>query len=81
LSAQAIPEQLLEAVDPESLPKPCDYFYKIGGASTGGSATVVYEDVGRAGSSVGPIAIMPGRRRMSIDECINAYASLADLVF
>jgi patatin-like phospholipase/acyl hydrolase len=29
-------EQLMEAVDPDAPPKPCDYFDMIGGTSTGG---------------------------------------------
>ena len=36
LSALMILEQLMEAVDPDAPPKPCDYFNMIGGTSTGG---------------------------------------------
>jgi hypothetical protein len=36
LSALMILEQLMEAVNPDSPPKPCDYFDMIGGTSTGG---------------------------------------------
>jgi patatin-like phospholipase/acyl hydrolase len=36
LSALMILEQLMEAVDPDVPPKPCDYFDIIGGTSTGG---------------------------------------------
>jgi patatin-like phospholipase/acyl hydrolase len=36
LSALMILEQLMETVNPESPPKPCDYFDMIGGTSTGG---------------------------------------------
>ncbi|OCL05393.1 FabD/lysophospholipase-like protein [Glonium stellatum] len=64
LSALMILERLMEAVNPDSPPKPCDYFDMIGGTSTGGL-----------------IAIMLGRLRMSIDECIVAYLSLSDRVF
>ena len=36
LSALMILEQLMEAVNPQFPPKPCDYFDMIGGTSTGG---------------------------------------------
>jgi patatin-like phospholipase/acyl hydrolase len=36
LSALMILEQLMEAIDPNSPPKPCEYFDLIGGTSTGG---------------------------------------------
>ena len=36
LSALIILEQLMETIDPETPPKPCDYFDMIGGTSTGG---------------------------------------------
>jgi patatin-like phospholipase/acyl hydrolase len=36
LSALMILSQLMEAVNPDSPPKPCDYFDMIGGTSTGG---------------------------------------------
>jgi patatin-like phospholipase/acyl hydrolase len=36
LSALMILERLMEAVDPDAPPKPCDYFNMIGGTSTGG---------------------------------------------
>lgn len=38
LSALMILEQLMEAVNPQSPPKPCDYFDMIGGTSTGGKS-------------------------------------------
>ena len=64
LSSLMILRRLMAAVNPESPPKPCDYFDMIGGTSTGGL-----------------IAIMLGRLRMTIDECIDAYTSLSDRVF
>ena len=39
LSSLMILEQLMEAVDPDNPPKPCDYFDIIGGTSTGGFVT------------------------------------------
>ena len=39
LSALMILEQLMEAVNPDAPPKPCDYFDMIGGTSTGGYVT------------------------------------------
>jgi patatin-like phospholipase/acyl hydrolase len=39
LSSLMILQQLLLTVDPESPPKPCDYFDMIGGTSTGGYVT------------------------------------------
>ena len=64
LSSLMILQQLMRHVDPESPPKPCDYFDMIGGTSTGGL-----------------IAIMLGRLRMTVDECIERYIALSDEVF
>lgn len=36
LSALMILEQLMEAVNPQSPPKPCEFFDMIGGTNTGG---------------------------------------------
>jgi patatin-like phospholipase/acyl hydrolase len=36
LSALMILKQLMETIDPDNPPKPCDYFEMIGGTSTGG---------------------------------------------
>ena len=36
LSALMILQQLMEAVNPNAPPKPCEYFDMIGGTSTGG---------------------------------------------
>jgi hypothetical protein len=64
LSSLMVLKQLMEAIDPEQPPKPCDYFDMIGGTSTGGL-----------------IAIMLGRMRLTVDECIAAYNELAPKVF
>ncbi|MCJ1310207.1 hypothetical protein MMC25_003869 [Agyrium rufum] len=64
LSSLMILQALMEIIDPDSPPKPCDYFDMIGGTGTGGL-----------------IAIMLGRLRMSIDECIDAYLSLSERIF
>ncbi|KAM5349990.1 hypothetical protein ACJ41O_006495 [Fusarium nematophilum] len=64
LSSLMILQNLMSTIDPDSPPKPCDYFDMIGGTSTGGL-----------------IAIMLGRLRMTIDECITAYTSLSEKVF
>ncbi|XTI94251.1 FabD/lysophospholipase-like protein [Cenococcum geophilum] len=42
LSTLQILKQLMDTIDPESPPKPCDYFNMIGGTSTGGSCIDVY---------------------------------------
>ncbi|KAH7372236.1 hypothetical protein BKA66DRAFT_423213 [Pyrenochaeta sp. MPI-SDFR-AT-0127] len=65
LSALMILEQLMETVNPGSPPKPCEYFDMIGGTSTGGKL----------------IAVMLGRLRMSVDDCITEYLRLSDRVF
>ncbi|KAI4139929.1 MAG: hypothetical protein L6R39_006038 [Caloplaca ligustica] len=64
LSSLLILQQLMETIDPDSPPKPCDYFDMIGGTSTGGL-----------------IAIMLGRLKLSIDECIESYLSISEQVF
>lgn len=64
LSSLMILDGLMATVDPESPPKPCEYFDMIGGTSTGGL-----------------IAVMLGRLRMTVHECIEAYTSLSDKVF
>ncbi|KAH7472064.1 hypothetical protein FOMA001_g13577 [Fusarium oxysporum f. sp. matthiolae] len=64
LSSLMILQNLMSTIDPDSPPKPCDYFDMISGTSTGGL-----------------IAIMLGRLRMTVDECIVAYTSLSNMVF
>jgi patatin-like phospholipase/acyl hydrolase len=43
LSALMILEQLMDAVNPDAPPKPCDYFDMIGGTSTGGYIAIHIE--------------------------------------
>lgn len=47
LSALIILERLMETIDPETPPKPCDYFDMIGGTSTGGWVVVIFADYRR----------------------------------
>jgi patatin-like phospholipase/acyl hydrolase len=44
LSTLIILERLMDTVNSESPPKPCDYFNMIGGTSTGGWAVAAYAD-------------------------------------
>jgi predicted acylesterase/phospholipase RssA len=64
LSSLYILQRLMEQMDPDDPPKPCDHFDLIGGTSTGGL-----------------IAIMLGRLRMTVEQCIDAYTSLMPAVF
>jgi predicted acylesterase/phospholipase RssA len=64
LSTLLILKRLLEAINPEDPPKPCDYFHMICGTSTGGL-----------------IALMLGRMRLTIDQCIAAYNEMSPLIF
>jgi patatin-like phospholipase/acyl hydrolase len=47
LSALMILQQLMETIDPDKPPKPCDYFDMIGGTSTGGrvDAIIAFVDI------------------------------------
>jgi patatin-like phospholipase/acyl hydrolase len=44
LSALIILKHLMDTVNPDSPPKPCDYFNIIGGTSTGGYIIAAYAD-------------------------------------
>ncbi|GAB7351737.1 hypothetical protein MBLNU459_g2321t1 [Dothideomycetes sp. NU459] len=64
LSALCVLQKLMEQIDPDDPPRPCDYFDMIGGTSTGGL-----------------IAIMLGRLRMTVQQCIDEYTALSRQVF
>lgn len=64
LSSLMILKRLMEAIDQNNPPKPCEYFDMIGGTSTGGI-----------------IALMLGRMRLTVDECIAAYEELTPKIF
>ncbi|PKY06436.1 phospholipase, patatin family protein [Aspergillus campestris IBT 28561] len=64
LSSLHILKHLMECINPEDPPKPCDYFDMIGGTGSGGL-----------------IAIMLGRLKMDIYQCIHAYKRLMQHVF
>ena len=46
LSSLIILEQLMETIDPDSPPKPCDYFDMNEGTSTGGLVVALRGDCG-----------------------------------
>ncbi|KAL3462605.1 acyl transferase/acyl hydrolase/lysophospholipase [Aspergillus heterothallicus] len=64
LATLHILKNLMEAIDRENPPKPCDFFDMIGGTGSGGL-----------------LAIMLGRLKMDIDQCITAYTRLCKHVF
>ncbi|KAI1389529.1 acyl transferase/acyl hydrolase/lysophospholipase [Hypoxylon trugodes] len=64
ISSLLILKRLMEGIDRENPPKPCDYFDMICGTSTGGL-----------------IALMLGRMRLIVDQCITAYKELSPKIF
>lgn len=64
LSSLLIIQQLMETINPDNPPRPCEYFDMICGTSTGGL-----------------IAIMLGRLRMSVKECVTEYRKLSPEIF
>ncbi|KAK2791301.1 hypothetical protein FQN52_004978 [Onygenales sp. PD_12] len=64
LSSLYILERLMELVDRNNPPRPCDYFDMIGGTSTGGL-----------------IAILLGRLKLDVRQCIDVYRSLSSRAF
>jgi hypothetical protein len=81
LSMLQILKQLMDIIDPQSPPNPCDYFDMIGGTSTGGLAAELVYNTGFIANEYSLIAIMLGRLQMTVDECIDAYVLLSDRVF
>ncbi|KAL2817582.1 acyl transferase/acyl hydrolase/lysophospholipase [Aspergillus granulosus] len=64
LSTLYILKNIMEAIDRENPPKPCDFFDMIGGTGSGGL-----------------LAIMLGRLKMDIEQCITGYTRLCKHVF
>ncbi|KAL4780313.1 acyl transferase/acyl hydrolase/lysophospholipase [Aspergillus varians] len=64
LSTLHILKNIMEAIDRENPPKPCDFFDMIGGTGSGGL-----------------LALMLGRLKMDIDQCITAYTRVCRHVF
>lgn len=64
LSSLLILQRIMEFINPDDPPRPCDYFDMICGTSTGGL-----------------IALMLGRLKMDVAECIVEYQKLSANVF
>ncbi|KAI9374698.1 acyl transferase/acyl hydrolase/lysophospholipase [Aspergillus egyptiacus] len=64
LSTLHILKNIMEAIDRENPPKPCDFFDMIGGTGSGGL-----------------LAIMLGRLKMDVDQCITGYTRLCKHLF
>jgi len=80
----------MKRVDPKCPPKPCDYFDLIGGTSTGGyvlqfsqrecdTQPVAWKFWILTLNRI--IALMLGRLRMGVDECIEKYIALSSASF
>ena len=83
LSSLFILQELMAVIDRDNPPNPCDYFHLIGGTSTGGWVFLLPK-VCYTITSNNPlrlIAIMLGRLRMTIAECLAAYRELFGVVF
>ncbi|KAL3476528.1 acyl transferase/acyl hydrolase/lysophospholipase [Aspergillus californicus] len=64
LSTLHILKNIMEAIDRENPPKPCDFFDLIGGTGSGGL-----------------LAIMLGRLKMDVGQCITGYTRLCKHIF
>jgi hypothetical protein len=75
-------EKVREIKHLDRIPRPCEYFDLIGGTSTGGYRYPVYLFIKISTDHVcSIIAIMLGRLRMTVDECIRAYKKVAQQAF
>ena len=82
LSSLYILKRLMEAVDPDKPPKPCEYFDMIGGTNTGGYYLLNLLNMAMMFTFYPSIiAIMLGRLKMDVQQCINAYRTLAAEAF
>jgi Patatin-like phospholipase len=81
LSSLLILKQLMESINPDRPPEPCDHFDMIGGISIGGYVFSTGREMDMLTYSPRLMAIMLGRLRMGINECINTYFSQFDRVF
>jgi hypothetical protein len=82
LSSLMILKELMNAINSEKPPKPCDVFDMICGTSTGGWAVVFpLRLMVMANHESRLIAIMLGRLGMSVEECIQEYKKLGSRVF
>ena len=71
---------LMEAIDPDSPPRPCEVFDLIGGTGTGGH--VIFQiPLCSYANECRLIAVMLGRLGMSVDECIEQYVELVRRIF
>lgn len=73
-------ERIRETKGLDQVPRPCDYFDLIGGTSTGGyELSSSYLLCANEPDSI--IAIMLGRLRMTVGECIQAYDKVGQAAF
>lgn len=82
LSSLIVLEHIMRTINPDSPPKPCEYFDLIGGTSTGGYVykATMWNGLGLM-AALRLIAIMLGRLKMNVDECIDAYLQISGDVF